>query len=508
MPLALEPAVLSPAAARDAGRAGRRAGGRRPTTPWRAAVGRAGLCAVALAVAAPAMTGAAPLRRPPPARPAQAGWQADDLGPLRLIYRPADADAAANLRGRLPTMTAALAEALDAPLPSPLGVRLYSDIDAYLDDHPLARATDAGLAEEHRPRREAHAVVARRADGSLDAAGLDAAVRYALAHQVLAHAADGRLPGGFQEGIARLVTPPTAATQAGVAALRVAIDRDDLVPWGELIGPGAAYVRPEIAYPQSLSMAVFLVETRGFGCLVALPGVARGDRPARAALDDACGVAFEAAEREWLAWLPRYVDGGWRTHPLFDPQLNLARDRLARGDDAAAAALLRAATAVVDDGPTRESARALLVRAEAGAAAAAGLATAEAALAAGDYAAVRHSAAAVRRIAAPVGAAGAVGSADAFDARGRAGLAAAADLARAGALPPWRLFEARRAADRAAAAYARLGNDLAAAAAVERRTALDRRAAPFGAGLAAAGLALVLRARGRPALRAWRARRR
>ncbi len=491
-----------PAAAAGASR--RRRGGRAART--RRAIRLGAALALALA-AAPAAVRSAPSALPASARPAQAEWIVDDVGPLRLAYRPADRTAADALRDRLGAMATDLAAALDAALPTPLTLRLYGDVDRLRADHPLARLTDAGLAEEHRPRREAAALVPVGAGGAVDPIGLDAAVRYALAHQILAHAADGRLPGGFQEGLARLVTPPSAATQTGVAALRAAIDRGDLIAWSELSGPGSAYLRPELSYPQSASMAVYLALVHGFDCVTGLPRAAAGDAPFRTAFARACGVPFETAERAWRAWLPSYVDGGWRAHPLYDPSLSLARERMARGDDAGAASLLRAAVAVLDDGPARDAARALQQRAAAGGAAATGLATADAALRAGDYAAVRTRAEDVRQAAAPVGAAGAVNSAERLAELGRTGLSAHDDLRRAVALPPWRVLAARRSADRAARAFAALGNDLAASEAVTVRGALDRRAAPWGWFLLAAGLGLLAHAHARPAIRAWRVRR-
>lgn len=408
----------------------------------------------------------------------QPGWLADDTPPLGILYRPASAAAAAALRPRLSIVCTSMSAAFDAHLPERFSVRLYATDDAYGADHPLARRVGADWVEEHRPRREASLVVPSTADGAVDVGALEAAVRYALAHQLLAHASNGRLPGGFQEGIARLVTPPSGRTQSGVAALRAAMDRGGLIGWTELIGPGSATVRPDVGYPESLSIAVFLVRERGFACLTDVARAAAGDVPFRTAFEAACGAPFEESELAWRDWLPTYVDGGWRTHPLFSPDLGLARQLLAEGEPATVVPLLRAVVAANGDGPLASDAQSMLARAESGAASQQALTTAEAALAAGDYQAVRHAAADARTHAAPVGASGALDRAAALDDRGAEGLAAASDLERAERLPPWRLFEARRAAHRAATGYARLGNDLAAARAVTVRAVLDRRAAP------------------------------
>ena len=434
----------------------------------------------------------------------QPGWLVDDGPPVGIAYRPETAAAYAALQPRLGTAYVALVDAFGASLPAPFTVRLYASDDAYGADHPLARKVGGNWVEEHRPRREASVVAPTTADGSVDVNALEASVRYALAHQLLAHASNGRLPSGLQEGMARLMTPPSGETQTGVAALRSAMDTGALIGWTALIGPGSAYIQPEVGGPESLSIAVFLVQDRGFGCIRDVAHAAAGDVPFRTVFRAACGVSFADAEAAWLAWLPRYVDGGWRDSPLFSPDLGPARQLLAEGEEAVVVALLRAVVAANSGGPLALDAQAMLARAEAGAAAQVALATAQAALAAGDYASARRSAAEAGDRAAPVGASGALERAAALDARGAEGLAAARELDRATRLPPWQLFAARRAAHRAAILYARLGNDLAAQRAVAVRTTLDRRAAPFAWLAVLAGLGVLAHA-GRRRMRFARA---
>lgn len=406
-------------------------------------------------------------------------WLADDALPLRLLFRPPSSSAAEALKSRAPAALAALGAALGAELPTPFTLRLYATDDAFARDHPLGRLSNGYWAEEHRPRREAAVVVPRTPDGAVDLSALDVAVRYALAHQLLAHASEGRLPGAFQEGIARLFLPPTAATQSGVATLRAAGARGAIVPWSDLAGPGSSYLQPEITYPEGLSIAVQLVEARGFRCLADLAVASASDAPFRDAFARACGVSFETAEAEWRRWLPRYVDGGWRDHPLFRTDLAPARQLLAVGENDRVAALLRAVLAVTPPGAVADEARALLARAEGGADSNRLLATAAAALSAGDYGAAQAAAAAAKDRAADVGADGIAGGATELGARAAAGQRAALDEARASRLPRWRVFEARRAAAAAAAAYARLGNDPAAARSRALLDGLDRRVVPI-----------------------------
>ncbi|MCC7019453.1 MAG: hypothetical protein IT332_06850 [Ardenticatenales bacterium] len=430
----------------------------------------------------------------------QPGWLVD-VGPsVSIAYRPETAAAAAALRPRLGAAVAALGDAFGASLPEPFTIRLYASDGAYGADHPLARKVGGSWVEEHRPRREASLVAPFTADGSVDVNALEVSVRYALAHQLLAHASNGRLPSGLQEGMARLMTPPSGETQTGVAALRSAMDTGTLIGWTALIGPGSAYVQPEVGVPESLSIAVFLVRDRGFDCIRDVAHASAGDVPFRTVFQAACGVSFAEAEAAWMAWLPRYVDGGWRDSPLFSPDLGPARQLLAEGEEAAVVPLLRAVVAANSGGPLAVDAGTMLARAEAGAAAQAALATAQAALAAGDYAAARRSAAEAGERAAPVGASGALERAAALDARGAEGLAAARDLDRATRLPAWQWVAARRAAHRAAILYARLGNDLAAQRAVAVRTSLDRRAAPFAWLAVLAGVGILAHA-GRRRLR-------
>ncbi|MEO8082723.1 MAG: hypothetical protein ABI780_02810 [Ardenticatenales bacterium] len=448
------------------------------------------------AVPARATSSAARMRdeRPTAMAASDAPWLSDDAPPLRILYRAPSASAASALTTRAPDAYARLSAALGVVLPTPFTLRLYESDDAYAKDHPLGRLVSGVWAEEHRPRREAAVVVPRTTDDAVDMGALDIAVRYALGHQLLAHASNGRLPGAFQEGIARLFMPPTSATQAGVATLRAAHARGALVPWSDLSAPGSSYLKPDITYPESLSIAVYVVQTRGFECLAALPAASASDVPFREAFTLACGTSFDDAEAAWRLWLPSYVDGGWREHPLFSPDLGPARQLLAIGEDGRVAALLRAVVAVTPPGAAADDARSLLARAEGGAASNRTLGTAVAALAGGDYARARTAAAEAKTRAAEVGADGVVDNAAELDSRAAMGLRADADASRADRLPPWRVFEARRAAAAAATSYARLGNDVAAARARAVLERLDGRLAPIGWLCLFAGVALLAHA--------------
>ncbi len=301
-------------------------------------------------------------------------------------------------------------DAFGASLPAPFTVRLYASDDAYGADHPLARKVGGNWVEEHRPRREASVVAPTTADGSVDVNALEASVRYALAHQLLAHASNGRLPSGLQEGMARLMTPPSGETQTGVAALRSAMDTGALIGWTALIGPGSAYIQPEVGGPESLSIAVFLVQDRGFGCI----RMSRTPLPAMCRSAPCSGPhAAGRSPTVEAAWLTLGCRATWTaagaTARCSAPTSDPPGSSWLRARKRSPSRSLRAVVAANSGGPLALDAQAMLAWAdEAGAAAQVALATAQAALAEGDYASARRCAAEAADRAAPVGASGAL----------------------------------------------------------------------------------------------------
>jgi hypothetical protein len=443
--------------------------------------GRSARAGLALALALGAGSGAAALAT------AQAAWQEDRTEHVRLLSLPGTARAA--LLERVEPVHLGLSELLAPGPPDELTVRAYPSGEALRADRPLVQLA-AGLVAYPRRSRQEVAVVAPEAAGE---EALAAALRYELAHRALVARTEGRLPEGFQEGLAAYLAGPAWVRAEDVATLRSAWGRDALPGWAALAAPGAAYAEPGVSYPAARALAQFLVDIHGMGAVDAWLAATAAGADWRDAIRAAFGRPPEELEPAWREWLPGYLDGGWRRHGLYAPDLAPVEDLLAGGDYGSAQAMLSAVAAgqalgaVVDGARHAELSR----RADAGARAEASLAAAIAALEGGDYgqAATAGDAAAAGYVAAG-DARRAAESAEAAR-RGRLGQAAARSLADAAALPSWRALEARGLAAGAGRDLAALGNAAAAGRAGTLREALDGRLRPAGLALVAMGTLLL-----------------
>ncbi|MCB0217669.1 MAG: hypothetical protein KDH92_13595, partial [Chloroflexi bacterium] len=212
-------------------------------------------------------------------------------------------------------------------------------------------------------------------------------------------------------------------------------------------------------------------------------------------LEDSYGMPPSQLAAEWEAWLPRYLDGGWRQHALYSADLGSAEDLMRRGDFAAAAMQLSSTVSLLEsiDPVAAEAARERLSDAEAGLAARRRAGEAAAALQAGRYAEAAEDGEAALEGLTRLGDEPGSAYATALLERARMGVAAEADLDRARRLPAWRVAEARQAGHRAMQGFAKIGNTAAAGRARDRVVELDRRQAPLGWALTLVGLALIAR---------------
>lgn len=423
-----------------------------------------------------------------------ATWREDRVAEVTLLSQPGTAREA--VLARVVADHASLSRLVGLGSVDPIVVRLYASSEALLATRPLAVASGALLAYPRRSRREVDVVAA---SGATDDA-LAVALRRELAHRALVVRTDGRLAEGFQEGLAAYLAGPASARAEDIAQLRLAWGRDGLRRWAELTAPGAAYTEPALSYPEARSIAQFLADRYGFAALGKWLEATAGGAGWREGLEQAFGNSPDELEQAWQAWLPSYLDGGWRTHALFTPDLGQAEALLSGGDFAAAAALLDALSEAEEwpAGTVAEQRGRLLAAARAGSAAVAALAAAEAALARGDYQPATVDAAKAAAGFRAAGASASLGQAEELLRRGELGASSMAALARAEQLPAWRAIEARGLAAQAAEGLAQLGNDAAAQRAAALAARMDERLRPAGLALAALGLLLL----------AWNLRRR
>lgn len=280
-----------------------------------------------------------PIPPPPPAKPPP-GFSSMETERARIHVEPGteiDADAFARSWGLL--IDDALGQ-LATFLP-PLADK--TDVYVYASEASFAGAT----ASARWPEPEPVDVLANPGRGDL-AINLspfsrrtpieaENALRHALAHVAAREASRGRIPRGFDEGLAAYFEQPVAATLARHAALvQNARSGGDLLSWSDLNRPTPPDATPASLLAHSYAMVAFLIDRHGPGVLGEfIAGL--GEEPDwRAVLRDIYSQSPTELEIQWAENLPRWTTGGWRDNLLAAFDLQPARDLLAQGHYATA----------------------------------------------------------------------------------------------------------------------------------------------------------------------------
>ena len=325
---------------------------------------------------------------------AQDEWKETESPSGRFLVLSADADMEAReLVASVDELHDGLSALFGGRLPGPVTIKIHKSRKAYLAANPLVATVGEIDAGTRRPRREID--VYERHDALIASrSALERDVRYEMAHLFIARQSGGRMSPGAQEGLARYLSDrPTAEADrgqgvvAGVARLRDARRKAALKTWDELSSAGAAYLDPEIAQPQSLSMIHFLVETEGLDAVLDLVEASADAEGWRDAFDAAFQRPPDTLEASFREWLPGYLDGGWRHHDLYVDGVDRAERLIREGRYEIARDRLMATVALLDreDPAGAARARLLIARAERGLSDAEDLGTALRALEDGAY---------------------------------------------------------------------------------------------------------------------------
>src|SRR5581483_764128 len=243
---------------------------------------------------------------------------------------------------------------------------------------------------------------------------------------------------------------------------------------------------------ESLSMVAFLVERYSFAKLRDFLAIAARSSGYRSALERAYGATPDALEQQWRAWLPSYLDGGYKRNALSAYDLSGAEALLRQGRYADAKSDLETAIEwlrTTQQADVLQQAEDLLARSEDGLRADQLARDARAALEAADYDRATDLVNQARQAYAALSDARQNAVLTAYADRAERGRAAAVALDNAHALArALRYPQARAAADQAAAAYMALGDRAHADQALALRGFLDQRQTWLGAALLALGL--------------------
>src|SRR5215213_4446372 len=317
-----------------------------PTTAFLSRLALAlSIVAVTLMTAAPLVAAwqtappSQPIPPPPPADPPE-GFTSAETERARIHVEPgAEIDATTFAR----TWGLLIDDGLDQlgsflpPLRDKIDVYVYVNEDSYTAATTATRwrepeATDV-LANPGRGDIAVNEIaLARRTP--LEA---ENALRHAMSHVVAREASSGRIPRGFDEGLAAYFERPVAARLARHAALvQNARAGGDLMSWSDLNRPAAPDISPSVLMAHSYSLVAFLIDRHGPAVLGDLISGLADEPDWRTVLRTTYSRAPNELEAQWEESLPRWTAGGWRTNLLAAFDLQPARELLELGHYATA----------------------------------------------------------------------------------------------------------------------------------------------------------------------------
>ena len=166
------------------------------------------------------------------------------------------------------------------------------------------------------------------------------ALRHALSHVLTAAASGGKVPQGFDEGIAQYVERPVNEQLARVASLVQAADQQGSLPSWFDMNRDLTGVDADLVAAQTYSVIAFLVDRFDLPPLQRFLADLRTAPTWRDALRSAYGRDPNALEQQWREDLPRWTSTGWRENVVSAFDLDPARALLAQANYAAAKATL------------------------------------------------------------------------------------------------------------------------------------------------------------------------
>jgi hypothetical protein len=275
----------------------------------------------------------------------------------------------------------------EVDLETPINLRLFPTEESYFEVNPVAEVVTGVIAHALNNRQEI-AVALPRTEGLTDDELINN-MRHELTHLFASLLSDSKLNTGFQEGIAQYLEKPTAKTSFDPAILEQAYNRQILLSWADLDRAENVFKDPQVAYPQTFSMAAFLIDRYGFPKFVDFIKANATEPGFRSALEVTYRKSADALETEWLAYLPEYFAGRWKINSIYAYDLSRVRELVAGGAYSGAEVELLEIIALLETTNQTEvlaEAETLLAQAHRGQAANALADEARAALTANDYA--------------------------------------------------------------------------------------------------------------------------
>ncbi|MCB0208532.1 MAG: hypothetical protein KDJ52_04365 [Anaerolineae bacterium] len=200
-------------------------------------------------------------------------------------------------------------------LETPINLRLFPTEQSYYEVNPIAQRIPGVVAHALNNREEIAIALTRTQ--ALSEEDIINNMRHELTHFFASLLSDGKLTAGFQEGIAQYVESPTDRTSYDPALLEEAYKQQRLLSWAQLDSSAEVFRDPQVAYPQALSIASFLIDRYGFPTFIDFIAANASEPGYRSALEATYGKSADQLEAEWLAYLPEYFAGRWQINSIY-----------------------------------------------------------------------------------------------------------------------------------------------------------------------------------------------
>jgi len=271
-------------------------------------------------------------------------------------------------------------------LPLPVSIRIYPDVDTYACLNSSADELPVGALHASSGAREISLIGSAIVDNYAVWAQNDINyIRYELGMLFVHQVAGDSAPAGLAPALARYLQDPEQTI--GLLQLH----------WSDWLAPTYSWrslweekpATPDLSRQlQATSVTAFLVDTYGWDAYLSFLQRLSSTPNFNIALTETYQADLARLETEWQAYYPRYFQGGWRSHLLFNFDLSryeahLAQEKYAEAD----AGLLEAIDFLTRMNDTRkmQQAQLLLLRARSGQEAEALFGQSQQAYQAGDF---------------------------------------------------------------------------------------------------------------------------
>lgn len=423
-------------------------------------------------------------------------WEERQTESFIILFTPGDEAIADYYAGFVDTIYEDISVTFNHRTETPITMRLYPTYDRYAEVNPLVPRLPGIVAHADFRHREVAIILSETERQTPEEVQNN--VRHELTHIVATDLSNNRLNTGFQEGIAQYSEMPSPSLEKKMRLLAQAYSQNMLLQWSEFDKRDVIYGTPEVSYPQTLSVIAFLVEQHGLSKLRDFLTISARSSGYRSALQRTYGMSPTDLEAAWKAWLPSYIDGGYRTTAIASYDFSYIRQLLDLGNYSEARTELEQVIPWLQSGEDRpdtahealQEAEQLLARSKQGEQAEQLALDTRQALEAANYAQAADLVVQAQNAYAALGDMRQNSVLDLYAERAERGLQAYETLANASKMAHLLQFpQARAAADVAASEFALLGDSLRRDEALALRRSLDSR--QHMAGMVLIGLGLI-----------------